>query len=42
MENNITKKTIQILINNFNANNNEFVISKTKSYLKKFPRVAIL
>tara|TARA_B100001093_G_scaffold488205_1_gene525177 strand:- start:159 stop:1709 length:1551 start_codon:yes stop_codon:yes gene_type:complete len=42
MKNNFSKKTIQILINNFNANNNKFVISKTKNYLKKFPRTAIL
>ncbi len=42
MENNISKKTIEILINNFNANNNELVISKTKNYIKKFPRIAIL
>ena len=42
MKNEFSKKTIQILLNNFNANNNEFVISKTKNYLKKFPRVAIL
>ena len=42
MENHFSKKTIQVLINNFNINNNEFVISKTKNYLKKFPRVAIL
>tara|TARA_Y100000768_G_scaffold380072_1_gene356675 strand:+ start:309 stop:1859 length:1551 start_codon:yes stop_codon:yes gene_type:complete len=42
MKNNFSKKTVEILINNFNANNNEFVISKTKNYIKKFPRIAIL
>tara|TARA_B100001057_G_scaffold344820_1_gene345871 strand:+ start:4687 stop:6237 length:1551 start_codon:yes stop_codon:yes gene_type:complete len=42
MKNDFSKKTIQILLNNFNANNNEFVISKTKNYLKRFPRIAIL
>ncbi len=42
MQNSFSKKTIEILINNFNANNNEFVISKTKNFIKKFPRVAIL
>tara|TARA_B100001057_G_scaffold469388_1_gene529679 strand:+ start:3627 stop:5177 length:1551 start_codon:yes stop_codon:yes gene_type:complete len=42
MKDAFSKKTVQILINNFNANNNKFVISKTKNFLKKFPRVAIL
>lgn len=42
MKNNYSKKDIQILINNFNSKNYEFVISKTKSYLKKYPRDVIL
>ena len=42
MNNNFSKKTVQVLLNNFNMNNYEFVISKTKNYLKKFPRIAIL
>ncbi len=42
MKNNFSKETIQVLINNFNTNNYKLVISKTKSYLKNNPRVAIL
>ena len=42
MKNNFSKEIIQVLINNFNANNNKFVISKTKNFLKKFPQAAIL
>ena len=42
MEYNYQKKTIQVLVNNFNAKNYEFVISKTKHSLKKFPQAVIL
>lgn len=42
MKNNFSKKTVQVLINNFNTKNFKLVISKTKNYLKNNPRVAIL
>lgn len=42
MENNYHKKKIQIVINNFNAKNFNFVISKSIDYLKKFPQTIIL
>jgi len=41
MKNNYPKETIQTLINNFNARNYDFVISKTKSCLKKYPQIII-
>ncbi len=42
MKDTFSKKSVQILINNFKANNYKLVISKAKNYLKKFPRVEIL
>lgn len=42
MKNLLNKEKIQILINNFNSKNYNFVISKTKSYIKKNPNTLIL
>ena len=42
MENNYLKKKIQTIINNFNAKKFSYVISKSLSYLKKFPQTVIL
>lgn len=38
MKNNFQNKITQILINNFNSKNYDLVISKTKKYIKKYPR----
>ena len=42
MSNKDIEKQIQILINNFNAKNFDYIISKTLIYLKKFPEYVIL
>ena len=42
MNNKDIEKKIQILINNFNAKNFDYIISKTLIYLKKFPEYVIL
>ena len=42
MINPIHKEKIKILINNFNSKNYDFVISKTKNYIKKNPNLIIL
>ena len=42
MNDNYIEKQIQILINNFNAKNFNYIISKTLIYLKKFPEYVIL
>ena len=42
MENNYLKKKIQIIVNNFKEQKFDFVISKSKDFLKKFPKTIIL
>ena len=42
MENNYLKKKIEIIINNFKEQKFDFVISKSKDYLRKFPKTIIL
>ena len=42
MNKNFIEKQIQILINNFNAKNFNYIISKSLVYLKKFPEYVIL
>ena len=42
MENNYLKKKIQIIVKNFKEQKFDFVISKSKDFLKKFPKTIIL
>ena len=42
MENNYLKKKIQIIVKNFKEQKFDFVISKSKDFLKKFPNIIIL
>ena len=42
MKNNEIEKKIQILVNNFNSKNFNYVISKSLQYIKKFPEYVVL
>ncbi len=42
MKNNLTQNDIQILVNNLNIKNYNFVITKANKYLKNFPQETIL